>query len=59
MNSAFKIKQNDWLFADTCPQAANHCPYFEFEAVLKLYNIEVWAGNYNASLELRKTQVKY
>ena len=20
-----KIKRNDWLFADTCPQAANHC----------------------------------
>ena len=21
-----KIKRNDWLLADTCPQAANHCP---------------------------------
>ena len=20
-----KIKHNDWLLADTCPQAANHC----------------------------------
>ena len=20
-----KIKRNDWLFADTCPQATNHC----------------------------------
>ena len=20
-----KIKRNDWLLADTCPQAANHC----------------------------------
>ena len=20
-----KIKPNDWLLADTCPQAANHC----------------------------------
>ena len=24
----FKIKHNDWLFADTCPQAANHCALF-------------------------------
>ena len=23
-----KIKCNDWLLADTCPQAANHCPLF-------------------------------
>ena len=23
-----KIKQNDWLLADTCPQAANHCALF-------------------------------
>ena len=23
-----KIKHNDWLFADTCPQAANHCALF-------------------------------
>ena len=23
-----KIKRNDWLFADTCPQAANHCTLF-------------------------------
>ena len=22
------IKRNDWLFADTCPQAANHCALF-------------------------------
>ena len=21
----FKIKRNDWLLADTCPQAANQC----------------------------------
>ena len=20
-----KIKRNDWLLVDTCPQAANHC----------------------------------
>ena len=26
-----KIKHNDWLLVDTCPQAANHCAYFEFE----------------------------
>ena len=23
-----KIKRNDWLFADTCPQTANHCALF-------------------------------
>ena len=23
-----KIKHNDWLLADTCPQAANHCALF-------------------------------
>ena len=23
-----KIKRNDWLHADKCPQAANHCALF-------------------------------
>ena len=23
-----EIKHNDWLLADTCPQAANHCTLF-------------------------------
>ena len=23
-----KIKRYDWLIADTCPQAANHCALF-------------------------------
>ena len=23
-----KVKCNDWLLADTCPQAANHCAHF-------------------------------
>ena len=23
-----KIKHNDWLLADTCPQVANHCALF-------------------------------
>ena len=23
-----KIKCNDWLIADTCPQSANHCALF-------------------------------
>ena len=23
-----KIKRNDWLLADTCPQAAKHCTLF-------------------------------
>ena len=35
-----KIKRSDWLLADTCPQTANHCAYFEFETVLKFYNLE-------------------
>ena len=29
-----KIKRNDWLLADTCPQAANHCIYLS----LRLYS---------------------
>ena len=24
-----KIKRNDWLLADTCPQATNHCTLFQ------------------------------
>ena len=35
-----KIKRNDWLLADMCPQAANHCTLFEFETVLKF--ITLW-----------------
>ena len=27
-NLRLKIKRNDWLLADTCPQAANHCALF-------------------------------
>ena len=27
-NLKLKIKHNDWLLADTCPQAANHCALF-------------------------------
>ena len=31
-----KIKHNDWLLADTCSQAANHCAFFfESENELK------------------------
>ena len=36
-----KIKLNDWLLADTCPQAANHCA-FESETVVKFYNLKAW-----------------
>ena len=25
---SLKLKRNDWLLADTCPQAANHCALF-------------------------------
>ena len=35
-----KIKHNDWLLADTCPQAAIIALYFEFENELKFYNLE-------------------
>ena len=28
MNLASKIQRNDWLLANTCPQAANHCALF-------------------------------
>ena len=34
-----KIKCNDWLLVDTCPQAANHCALLEFENELKFYNL--------------------
>ena len=37
-----KIKRNDWLIADTCPQAANHYALFESENELKFYNLEAW-----------------
>ena len=29
-----KIKRNDWLLADMCQQAANHCASFESESVI-------------------------
>ena len=35
-----KIKCNDWLLADTCPQAANIELYFKSGNVLKFYNHE-------------------
>ena len=48
-----KIKRNDWLLADTCPQTANHCAFFEFENELKFYNLESWLASplcYNLKL---------
>ena len=39
-NLKLKIKRNDWLLADTCPQAANHCDYFQFENELEFNNLE-------------------
>ena len=27
-NLKLKIRRNDWLLSDTCPQAANHCALF-------------------------------
>ena len=35
-----KIKRNDWLLVDTCPQATNHCALFLFENELKFYNLK-------------------
>ena len=37
-----KIMRNDWLLADMCPQAANHCALFESETVLKFYNLDAF-----------------
>ena len=34
-----KIKRNDLL------QAASHCAYFEFETVLKFYNLKAWLNS--------------
>ena len=34
-----KIKSNDWLLADTCPKAAYHFAFFEFETVLKFSTV--------------------
>ena len=45
-----KIKRNDWLLADTCPQAVNHCALFESETVLQLYNLEAWSSISYSSL---------
>ena len=35
-----KIKCNIWLLADKCPQTAIIALYFEFDTVLKFYNLE-------------------
>ena len=35
-----KIKRNDWLLADTCPQQPIIELYFESENELKFYNLE-------------------
>ena len=35
-----KIKHNDWLLANTCPQSTNHCAFFESEIALMFYNLE-------------------
>ena len=52
-NLKLKIKRKDWLLADTCQQAANHCALFESETVLKFYNLE--ARSYpNRSAQLQR-----
>ena len=42
-----KIQCNDWLLADTCPQAANHhrALFFLFENELKFYNLKARSLN--------------
>ena len=54
-----KIKCNDWLLADTCPQAANHCVYFELENELKFYNLEARAVFPIRILTLPSTHSEY
>ena len=34
-----KLKCNDWLLADTCPQTANLALYFECKNELQFYNL--------------------
>ena len=36
-----KVKRNDWLLVDTCPQAANHCA---FTLSLRLYSSFITSG---------------
>ena len=53
-NLRLKIKRNDWLLADTCPQVANHCSYFESENKIKFYNLEAsWSLLYNQKMKFR------
>ena len=62
-----KIKRSDWLLANTCPQTANHCAYFELETLLKFYNLEasfLLLSKMIAKLELTlrttlKTEIKH
>ena len=37
-----KIKRTDWLLANTCPQAANHCVLFWVWEWTPVYNLEAW-----------------
>ena len=57
-----KIKCNDWLLVDTCPQATNRYAFFEFETVLKFYNLEassskgfVFIYKYSAGTRMKKS----
>ena len=57
-----KIKRNDWLLVDTCPQATNRYAFFEFETVLKFYNLEassskgfVFIYKYSAGTRMKKS----
>ena len=46
-----QIKRNDWLLADMCVHKQPIIAlYFEFENVLKFYNLEPWRTDYAGSI---------
>ena len=53
-----KIKCNDWLLADMCPQAAhirkqpNIALYFQSETVLKFYSLMAWYDSDKADMKM-------
>ena len=54
-----KMKRNDWLLADTCPQAANHCAFFSRRLYSRVITSRPGLGpmQENNSLELAKTML--
>ena len=54
------IKRNDWLLADTCPRTHVRkqqvlALYFEFETVLRFYNLRTWAQMHAPSFAVCRT----